>query len=111
MIQHLDKKSSKLAPISEIFFSYQGEGVFAGIGQIFVRFVGCNLKCNYCDTKYSGRINQKTKFLTTEDVYKSILKLCSKNKNNFFGRKPSVSFTGGEPLLYCNFLETVIKKF
>jgi len=107
MTLHLNKN---IAPVSEIFFSYQGEGIFAGIGQIFVRFVGCNLKCNYCDTKYSDKINQKTKFLTTEDVYKSIVKIYSKNKNKFFGRKPSVSFTGGEPLLYCNFLETVVKK-
>ena len=104
------QSSKLLAPISEIFFSYQGEGIFAGIGQIFVRFVGCNLKCNYCDTKYSDKINQKTKFLTTEDVYKSIVKIYLKNKDKFFGRKPSVSFTGGEPLLYCNFLETVVKK-
>ena len=116
MTRHLNKNFcgrsntfDKTAPVSEIFFSYQGEGIFAGIGQIFVRFVGCNLQCNYCDTKYSDKINSKTKFLTTEQVYNSILTIYSKNKKNFFGRKPSVSFTGGEPLLYSDFLKELIK--
>jgi len=102
--------SENIAPISEMFFSYQGEGIYAGIGQIFVRFVGCNLKCNYCDTKYSSKVNSKTKIFTSEQLYNSIIKIYSKNKNNFYGKKPSVSFTGGEPLLYCDFLEPVVKK-
>ena len=111
MIPHLNNKISKnIAPVSEIFFSYQGEGILAGIGQIFVRFVGCNLKCNYCDTKYSDKITSSTKFFTEQQVYNSIIKTYSKNKEKFFGRKPSVSFTGGEPLLYCNFLKQIIKK-
>ncbi|MBI2447469.1 MAG: 7-carboxy-7-deazaguanine synthase QueE, partial [Candidatus Omnitrophica bacterium] len=36
--------------ISEIFSSIQGEGLYLGKRQIFVRFYGCNMRCAYCDT-------------------------------------------------------------
>lgn len=38
------------AEIAEIFSSLQGEGLFVGERMTFVRFVRCNLKCQYCDT-------------------------------------------------------------
>ena len=38
--------------IKEIFTSIQGEGLFIGYKQLFIRFCGCNLSCNYCDTDY-----------------------------------------------------------
>ncbi len=36
--------------LSEIFSSFQGEGVHAGRRQLFIRLAGCNLRCRYCDT-------------------------------------------------------------
>ena len=33
----------------EVFSSLQGEGTHLGERQIFVRFGGCNLCCDYCD--------------------------------------------------------------
>ncbi|HPX77174.1 MAG TPA: 7-carboxy-7-deazaguanine synthase QueE, partial [Methanobacterium sp.] len=39
--------------ISEIFSSIQGEGKLVGRRQVFIRFSGCNLTCNYCDTPQS----------------------------------------------------------
>lgn len=101
---------SKKAPLSEIFFSYQGEGVYAGLPQIFVRFVGCNLQCNYCDTEYAKKINIKTKYYTQKEVYRIILKIYKKHKKSFFGQIPSVSFTGGEPLIYADFLLNLFQR-
>jgi 7-carboxy-7-deazaguanine synthase len=39
--------------INEIFYSVQGESSLAGWPTVFVRTMGCNIRCNYCDTKYS----------------------------------------------------------
>lgn len=39
--------------ISEIFLSLQGEAASAGWPTIFIRLVGCPLRCNYCDTTYA----------------------------------------------------------
>lgn len=36
--------------LSEIFCSFQGEGVHAGRRHVFIRLAGCNLRCRYCDT-------------------------------------------------------------
>ncbi len=73
--------------ISEIFYSIQGETSFAGLPTIFIRLAGCNLRCNYCDTKYSYQ----------SDIYKSINEILNEIKIH----KPIklVTVTGGEPLL------------
>ena len=39
--------------INEIFYSIQGESLFAGLPCVFVRLSGCNLRCAYCDTAYA----------------------------------------------------------
>jgi 7-carboxy-7-deazaguanine synthase len=49
---------STLAPslaghVSEMFCSVQGEGLFVGERQIFLRTAGCSATCSWCDTVYS----------------------------------------------------------
>ena len=79
------------AKISEIFLSYQGEGTFTGSRQLFVRFYGCNLDCVYCDT-----------FL---ESYKSFSKESLLGKILDFGDDYNeLALTGGEPLMYADFL-------
>ncbi len=104
------RRFNNTAPVDEIFFSYQGEGIFAGIPQIFVRFAGCNLKCDYCDTAKSLKINLRTKYYTNLSLYQKICGVYAQNKKKFFLQKPSVSFTGGEPLLYSDFLKDLLPK-
>ncbi len=89
------------APIIEIFSSLQGEGLLIGKRQIFVRFAGCNLNCNYCDTKNS--ISQDSgKLMTPEEVISEINKILTPDCN-------TISFTGGEPTLYPEFINEVSK--
>lgn len=38
--------------VNEIFYSIQGEGKFTGTPAIFIRFAGCNLGCDFCDTEH-----------------------------------------------------------
>lgn len=38
--------------VNEIFVSLQGEGYFTGTPAVFLRFSGCNLRCDFCDTHH-----------------------------------------------------------
>ena len=91
------------APIIEIFSSFQGEGLLIGQRQIFVRFAGCNLNCNYCDTNDS-KSEKSGVLMTPEDVSREIRKLLTPDCK-------SISFTGGEPSLYPDFINEVSKNF
>jgi 7-carboxy-7-deazaguanine synthase len=71
--------------ISEIFRSIQGEGVLIGTPTVFVRTVGCNLNCDWCDTEYAktgGEEMSGEAILVKVDSFKT----------------PFVCLTGGEPL-------------
>src|SRR5574344_225780 len=85
------------AKIKEIFTSIQGEGPYIGYNQLFIRFCGCNLNCNYCDTPFDEK-NSLGKF-DVDELLKYI------NSNFELGNVHSVSLTGGEPLLYADFLK------
>ena len=90
------------APVIEIFSSIQGEGLLIGERQIFIRFAGCNLNCSYCDTENSKSINSG-KLMTVEEVVEEINKLKTSDL-------AAISFTGGEPMLYAEFINEVIKQ-
>jgi len=88
------------ADIVDIFSSIQGEGVFLGARQIFVRFKECNLKCAYCDEPRDGKSTHYTPIeLLSEVKYIELAK----------GPHHSVSITGGEPLVYSEFLKPFLK--
>ena len=39
--------------VSELFYSLQGESTRAGLPCLFIRLAGCNLRCRYCDARYT----------------------------------------------------------
>ena len=73
--------------INEIFYSLQGEGFHTGTAAIFIRFSGCNLKCDFCDT-----IHESGEFLSDEEILQRISSFQSKH----------VVLTGGEPSLWID---------
>ena len=89
------------APIIEIFSSFQGEGLLIGERQIFVRFAGCNLNCNYCDTNDSKSTKSGT-LMTPDEVLNEINRILTPDCK-------TISFTGGEPSLYPEFISEVSK--
>lgn len=84
---------TKRAKIAEIFDSIQGEGPYIGYRQLFIRFCGCNLLCDYCDTEFD------------KGEQYSPLELLEKVKTFDLKHFHSISLTGGEPLLQYEFLK------
>jgi 7-carboxy-7-deazaguanine synthase len=39
--------------VSELFYSIQGESTWVGLPCLFIRLAGCNLRCRYCDARYT----------------------------------------------------------
>lgn len=91
--------NSHKAEITDIFSSIQGEGIFVGARQIFVRFKSCNMACEFCDTpnEGSGKEYSPTQLINEIRVL-----------DEAGGSHHSVSLTGGEPLVYTEFLKVFL---
>ncbi len=108
--------------VEEIFSSIQGEGPWVGQRHIFVRFSGCDIRCKYCDTRAavgdgSGRERGGAGFCLVQGSpgskeYEQAPRLLSPHQvTEFCSRlvipgpsRPTLSLTGGEPLLHHEFL-------
>jgi organic radical activating enzyme len=103
------------AHLVEIFASVQGEGPWVGERQLFVRFLGCNLDCTYCDapetkTKQpacrveiepgSWKFEQLKNPFTVDSLMEQLSRFGPVSDYH------SVAVTGGEPLLQHRFLRT-----
>ncbi len=102
------------APLIEIFWSVQGEGRFVGVPMAFVRTATCPLRCLYCDTPNSYtapprfpvrlgvREQQEPNPVTAERAAELALKVAA--TCGVPARAPAVSVTGGEPLVFPEFV-------
>ena len=74
------------------FYTIQGEGKYIGEPTLFIRFWGCNLHCEWCDTKYSWQTRENTYLCTLEQLIQEIQEYPTK----------IIVITGGEPILRKN---------
>lgn len=75
--------------VVEKFISINGESRRAGELAVFVRFRGCNLRCNYCDTLWACVDTAECEYMSVQEIYEYIKSTGIKN----------VTLTGGEPML------------
>lgn len=80
--------------ISEIFESIQGEGNNAGKPAVFLRIAECNLKCVWCDTKYTWDWKN---YDYSKEVNEMSIKEVRQSLEQF--RIRHLVITGGEPLM------------
>ncbi len=80
--------------ISEIFESIQGEGNNAGKPAGFLRTAECNLKCVWCDTKYTWDWKN---YDYSKEVNEMSIKEVRQSLEQF--RVRHLVITGGEPLM------------
>jgi 7-carboxy-7-deazaguanine synthase len=79
--------------VCESFVSLSGESHWQGLVTTFIRFAGCDVDCDWCDTTYA-RSEQPT------DVeLDQLVSICRANG------VPRVILTGGEPLLQDGLVE------
>jgi len=109
----------KAVPVSELFYSFQGEGVNLGRCALFVRFMGCNLTCGYpslpaaaahasgtmiCDTEYTWNgskhdLSSRVRSLTPAEIWAALIALDPSTARGGLAPVDLIVVTGGEPLL------------
>lgn len=88
--------------ISQIINTIQGEGPQLGSPCLLIRFSGCNLRCQFCDTKFTWNHsgNHCGQGTYTSDNIQDLYNIIE--SNDTAATTTHLMITGGEPLLYWN---------
>ena len=93
-----------------VFYTLQGEGNSMGKPAVFLRLHFCNLRCYWCDTRYTW--NSDTSEFWTESSNWSVKKAAQTIKKSWPVKNRQVQkrlvITGGEPLLQKNTIDKLI---
>ncbi|HET9959895.1 MAG TPA: 7-carboxy-7-deazaguanine synthase QueE [Polyangiaceae bacterium] len=89
--------------LSEIFSSVQGEGPSAGEPAVFLRLALCNLRCGFCDTRYTWDFEQYDyeREVSTAPVESVLARVLSHSERRLI-------ITGGEPIMQQRALSSLI---
>ncbi len=104
--------------VKELFRSIQGEGIYVGVMQVFMRMAGCSRACSYCDTPEGKSGLSDCKIFDgekTESIPNPVSAARACEAAAFLARSlpgvHSLSITGGEPLEQPDFLIDFIGSF
>ncbi len=90
--------------VKEMLLTLQGEGAKTGTAVVLLRFEGCNLKCSFCDTDFTGTDGEGG------GVFATAQELADAVQKKWISSLPlNVLCTGGEPLMQLD--EKLIKEF
>ena len=92
--------------VNEIFTSIQGEGKYTGYPSVFIRLVGCNLRCVFaggsiCDSAYTSHRPEPANYHNVTEVLTEIkrqFKELGIDLNNKYTIPKHFVITGGEPM-------------
>ena len=74
--------------VNEIFHSLQGEGYNTGTASVFIRLSGCNLRCDFCDTRH-----EEGTLMSLPEIVEQVM---------HYPNAPFIVLTGGEPSLWID---------
>ena len=74
--------------VNEIFHSLQGEGYNTGTASVFIRLSGCNLRCDFCDTRHEAGT-----MMSLPEIVEQVMQ---------YPKAPLIVLTGGEPSLWID---------
>ena len=74
--------------VNEIFYSLQGEGYNTGTASVFIRPSGCNLRCDFCDTRH-----EQGTMMSLPAIVEQVMQ---------YPEAPLIVLTGGEPSLWID---------
>lgn len=115
-----ETRAPRTADLVEVFSGIQGEGLYVGCRQAFVRFAGCNLRCRYCDTRHAldapaacamecepgcRAFDVVPNPVSASDLQERLLPWLAGSSLHH-----SVALTGGEPLLHADFLAVLLPR-
>ncbi|MFA5750140.1 MAG: 7-carboxy-7-deazaguanine synthase QueE [Candidatus Shapirobacteria bacterium] len=99
--------------ISEEFVSFQGEGTSVGTRAYFIRFQGCNLRCDWCDTTHAQNVakvlaetGKSSPYFPAEFHSVTVNELVERVRRE---NVPLVVITGGEPFMQCKGLADLLE--
>ena len=84
--------------VIEKFISVNGEGLRSGELSTFIRFFGCNLRCRFCDSKYTYDESEHCDMMDEQQILEYLISTNVKN----------VTLAGGEPLYQQGIKELIV---
>ncbi len=105
----LQRRNDDLLPLTELFYSLQGEGRWSGTPAVFIRLFYCNLGCVWCDSDYAWNAEtaHRIRLHTPAELARSARDAVPKSAHT--AGAPHLVITGGEPLLHQDRIPALIE--